>query len=83
MDVDRAMHVQDAGRVRDLAVGDADRNQPAAFRNGAAKDRRLVLVDVAAENPLPDAGLFESRSCFIAPPVFSRRPLSKTLISSA
>ena len=57
-------------------------NQPsAAFRNGAAKDGRLVLVDTAAKDPRHMPALRVLLLYRVAA-TLSRRSLSKTLIVS-
>ena len=55
MHVDRTMDVENRRRVRDFALGDANRNDHAAIFHGLAVDARLVLMHIRAEQAMPQA----------------------------
>ena len=61
MHVDRLMDVQDALRVSDFAVDRAQRQHDAAVGDGLAVNIRFMLVQVAAEQRVPEAGLGRER----------------------
>ena len=59
MHVNRAMDVEDRSGVRDFAVGNADGDDDAAVLNGLAIDVGLVLIDITAEQAIPEARLLD------------------------
>ena len=60
MHVDRTMDVENRRRVSDFALGDANRNDRAAVFDGLAIDIRLMLMDIRAEQAMPQAGFFHA-----------------------
>ena len=61
MHVDRAMDVEHGAGVRDFAIRNAQRDHDAAFPNGLTVDRGLVLINVGAEQAIPEARLRDVR----------------------
>ncbi len=61
MHVDRTMDVEDGAGVRDFALRNAQRDDDAAVLNGLAVDGGLVLIDVGAEQAVPQARLLDVR----------------------
>ena len=55
MHVDRTMDVENRRRVRDFALGDANRDNHATVFHSLAVDVRLVLMDIRAEQAMPQA----------------------------
>jgi hypothetical protein len=65
MHVDRAMDVQNAGRVRDLAIRYAHRDNHAASLERLVVHVRFVLSQPTAEHALPQAGLTQANPIFV------------------
>jgi hypothetical protein len=60
MHVDRTMDVENRRRVSDFALGHANRDDHAAVFNCLAIDIRLMLMDIRAEQAMPQASFFHA-----------------------
>ena len=58
MHVDRTMDVENRRRVSDFALGHANRDDRAAVFNCLTVDIRLMLMDIRAEQAMPEPSFF-------------------------